>query len=146
MKKWIAENPERARTIRIRATKKYAKNHPERILASVHRRRARVKAADGFYTEQEVQRQLDSQFGLCCWCLKPMLEYTVEHLIPLDRNGSNWTINLLCACRSCNCSKKHLLPFYEWTPPFLRRDKPCSPLEWLVFWRVVERFVEVVAM
>lgn len=35
---------------------------------------------------------------------------TVEHKVPLDRNGSNKISNLACWCRSCNRGKGNLTP------------------------------------
>jgi 5-methylcytosine-specific restriction endonuclease McrA len=143
LKEWKKKNPERAKEISRETTRRWADAHPEEVLEKVRLQRARKAGALGFYTKEDIHKQFKMQYGLCCWCLKPLTKYQRDHLIALARGGTNWARNIVIACPHCNSSKWKWMPFYEWTPPFLRRDIPCSALEWLVFMDVVERFMEL---
>jgi 5-methylcytosine-specific restriction endonuclease McrA len=146
VRNWKTNNPERDKELSREKAHRWAVAHPEKVLEHARRRRALKAGAIGFYTEDDVRKQFEAQMGLCCWCLRPLTDYERDHLIALARGGTNWARNIVVACPHCNGSKWKWMPFYEWTPPFLRRDTPCSALEWLVFMDVVERFVELVQM
>lgn len=38
----------------------------------------------------------------CCWCSRPCVEPSLEHIIPVSRGGANSLENLRLACLSCN--------------------------------------------
>lgn len=71
--------------------------------------------------------QFDHQEGRCCWCLDQMdmtksnrgenpKAATWEHLVPQCMGGSHDLINLVLACRRCNCrrgSQIKLVPQYR---------------------------------
>lgn len=42
----------------------------------------------------------------CAYCGSPD-ELTLDHIVPSCKGGTNYTNNVLCACRSCNASKGH---------------------------------------
>ena len=80
-------------------------------------RRKRQSEADGWYDLSDVIRQWHRQNGRCFWCggrcgTKPKHhnEYHVDHLHPLNGNGTNWPRNLVIACPDCNRSKSDKLP------------------------------------
>jgi 5-methylcytosine-specific restriction endonuclease McrA len=92
----------------------YAKANPDKINAIVNARRAREVGAEGRYTEEDVIRILETQNFLCVGCGDDITtRYTVDHITPLIRGGSNWPDNLQCMCRSCNASK-NTLTMDEW--------------------------------
>lgn len=46
--------------------------------------------------------------GKCYYCRKPA--DTIDHLVPLSRGGKNFRLNLVAACRRCNCQKADKTP------------------------------------
>lgn len=61
--------------------------------------------------------QFVEQAGLCAFCSIPMTancrsgdQATTDHLIPVERGGSNRLSNRVLACRNCNKRKGALLP------------------------------------
>lgn len=50
--------------------------------------------------------------GRCAICGKfvPFESFTVDHIIPLAKGGSNDMSNLQCACKTCNRIKQDILP------------------------------------
>ncbi len=46
--------------------------------------------------------------GICHFCQKKFAasELTMDHLVPLARGGTSAKGNIVCACKSCNQSKK----------------------------------------
>lgn len=79
--------------------------------SDTQRRRARMKAAEGHFTPEDIKTLHRSQNGLCWWCGKAYGEnYHIDHRIPLSKGGTNWPNNLCVACTQCNQSKGSKLP------------------------------------
>ena len=82
--------------------------------AAKRRRRAKSIGAEGTHTEADIDLQYRSQNGKCWHCGQALNGvFEVDHLIPLDRGGSNWPNNLVCSCQKCNRSKSNKLT-QEW--------------------------------
>lgn len=78
--------------------------------ASVARRRARQRMADGKYTRADLHRIYEEQEGRCFYCGIPLfwdIPYDIhaDHVMPLKRGGSNKASNIVLACAPCNLSK-----------------------------------------
>lgn len=90
---------------RARALVWYYEN-PEKASALRQNRRARVKAAEGSYTAEELQNLFRLQRGKCTYCCTSLKSgYHVDHYIPLARGGTNWISNIRLACKTCNLKK-----------------------------------------
>ena len=50
--------------------------------------------------------------GRCAICGKfvPFDEFTIDHIIPLAKGGTNELKNLQCTCKTCNLIKQDILP------------------------------------
>lgn len=82
--------------------------NPDAYIAQLHLRRSRKLGADGSYGPEDVQRMLQTQNGLCNGCACDIrLKYTVDHMMPLSRGGSNWPSNLQLLCKRCNSAKNN---------------------------------------
>jgi 5-methylcytosine-specific restriction endonuclease McrA len=131
-RRWYQENHERAR-IRAKEWRSNNKEHesvkkrawyeknktevkdrvrrnrlanPELDRAHTEKKRARKRNAPGSFTPADIQGILRTQNSLCAYCGRNIADcYTVDHIIPLARGGSNWPSNLQLLCRSCNASK-----------------------------------------
>jgi len=53
--------------------------------------------------------------GICHHCGQKFLpkELTMDHLIPIIRNGKSTRGNLVPTCKKCNADRKYRLPFEE---------------------------------
>jgi 5-methylcytosine-specific restriction endonuclease McrA len=117
---------------RIAYRKKYYLEHREECLAKVsiykrthrgaytalqHKRNAMKNGVPGTHTDKDIQDQYKRQKGKCYYCScklgKQRGDYTVDHVIPISRGGSNAPSNLVITCPSCNFSKHNKLP-HEW--------------------------------
>lgn len=109
--KWRAANKQRIKI--VEAT--WRKNNPNVIRANNQKRRARKLNAEGGYTPQDIRDLLHKQNNQCIKCLISfeLVPYTVDHITPLSRGGSNWPDNLQLLCGSCNASKGDKL-MCEW--------------------------------
>lgn len=62
-----------------------------------------------FFTTKEKEFILSKSNNCCCRCGKGLSlfdkEYTVEHVIPLSKGGTNSISNLVALCMSCNMKK-----------------------------------------
>jgi 5-methylcytosine-specific restriction endonuclease McrA len=87
---------------------RWKRENKDRVYATIHRRRGRETDAEGSYTPEDVQIILVAQNGLCVGirCTKDIREcYTIDHILPLIRGGSNWPANIQLLCRRCNARK-----------------------------------------
>lgn len=78
--------------------------NPEGQAAKNARRRAKIRQAEGFYTEDDVARISKAQGGRCA-CCKRKAKLAVDHIVPLAKGGSNWPSNLQLLCKPCNGQK-----------------------------------------
>jgi 5-methylcytosine-specific restriction enzyme A len=53
--------------------------------------------------------------GKCHYCGSPTLpqELTMDHIVPISRGGKSSRANVVPCCKTCNHTKKQLLPM-EW--------------------------------
>lgn len=85
---WNASNPDGART--------RSRNY-----------RAKLNAAEGSHTRQEIEALYQRQEGKCVYCSKPLkTKYHADHIVPLSRGGSNWITNIQLTCGPCNNRKR----------------------------------------
>lgn len=115
-RRYYAEHPEKARE----SSRRWATENPDQRATYERNRRARNRAAEGAHTVADIQAQLKRQKGKCHYCdckmtAKPHLpnSQTVEHVVPVTRDGRNAPDNIVIACRTCNFSKGAKLP-HEW--------------------------------
>lgn len=74
------------------------------IAGQQRRRRARKLGAAGNHTNEEWLEICALQAHLCYDCGEKR-KLTQGHLIPLSRGGSNYIVNIIGQCRSCNASQ-----------------------------------------
>ncbi len=67
--------------------------------------------AEGFITIEEWERLKRKYDYTCQGCKKkePEIKLTIDHIIPLTKNGTNWIANIQPLCKSCNSSKSNNL-------------------------------------
>lgn len=114
-RKWCEQRRDRVNE----ENRKWWKEHPEQAKAISAKRNAKRRAlkvnAEGTHTIADMRRQYDAQKGKCWWCGKPVAweDRHDDHLIPLNRGGTNWPNNMVVSCAKCNMSKHDKLP-HEW--------------------------------
>lgn len=117
-RRWQFKNPAKviegkrkwSKTDKARATAEaWLLANPDKRRATNGRRWARVQAAIGTFSESDIHAMLISQRRRCaaphCGC-NISTSYSIDHVIPLSRGGSNWPDNLQLLCSSCNSSKR----------------------------------------
>lgn len=64
------------------------------------------------FTEKIRKRVYEKSNGRCEICNEPIPydSFTIDHIIPLSKNGENKISNLQCACAACNNIKSNLTP------------------------------------
>lgn len=83
----------------------------EKLREKVRRRRARINGATRHHKRHDIRIAMEMQQGRCFYCDADVLtEYTVEHLIPLVRGGSDGPENIVVACAGCNFRKADKTP------------------------------------
>ena len=83
----------------------------ERVRVKVRRRRARIRGSLRHHSVRDVMICVEVQQGLCFYCDVDIKEnYTVDHLVPLVRGGSDGPENIVIACASCNFRKSDKTP------------------------------------
>lgn len=85
----------------------YAKEHPEVIAATMHRRRMRAVANGNNDLTSEQIKNLFQAITSCIYC-NSKENLTLEHLTPISRGGQNTLNNVSVSCRPCNNKKRTL--------------------------------------
>jgi hypothetical protein len=85
--------------------KTYRKQYPERFLLKRNRQRAKKYNAEGDFIRREWVNLLE-EFNYCCAYCGAQDKLTVDHIIPLNKGGTNYISNILPACHICNASKR----------------------------------------
>lgn len=64
------------------------------------------------FTPSERTIIYDRNHGRCAICGRyvPFMDFTVDHIIPISKGGTNNMNNLQCACKTCNLIKQDILP------------------------------------
>jgi 5-methylcytosine-specific restriction endonuclease McrA len=69
--------------------------------------RAKLYAAEGNHTREEIKALHEKQNGRCVYCYRRLgEEYHADHIVPLSRGGSNWISNIQLTCGPCNNRKR----------------------------------------
>lgn len=92
--------------------REYKRNHPEQVAAQNHRRRARLREAEGSHSPSDILRIYMLQGRKCASCAVRVSKTTwhVDHIYPLSKGGSNWPSNIQILCAACNQEKHALHP------------------------------------
>jgi hypothetical protein len=86
-------------------TKIWAKKNPDKILAKVHRRRARLYGQTEFDLPNDFIAILKTdQDNKCVYCSQNK-KLTIDHIIPVCRGGKHNMDNIVLCCETCNFSK-----------------------------------------
>jgi 5-methylcytosine-specific restriction endonuclease McrA len=117
-KDWAAQNPDRV----VENYKKYYEVNKERVVAKVaewhaanpdgqrtrgRNYRAKLHAAEGSHTREQIAALHDSQGGKCVYCRVSLKNgYHADHIKPLSKGGSNWIANIQLTCGPCNNRKR----------------------------------------
>lgn len=122
-RKWEINNPEK---IRIKNKRYYEdnKNHhllickrwrdSNRTLRALYSRSryALKKWAEGSHTLDDILEIYEKQKGKCAYCKKKVGEkYHIDHILPLNKGGSDDKYNICIACPRCNQTKSDKMPW-----------------------------------
>jgi 5-methylcytosine-specific restriction endonuclease McrA len=114
MRRWNERHPDYyadyRRSHRLETAQKgrrWIARNRERYLANSRRSRARRRGAGGDFTaEQWVKMKERYQYTcLCCGKVEPEIRLTVDHVIPIVKDGRHAEENIRPLCGSCNNSK-----------------------------------------
>jgi 5-methylcytosine-specific restriction endonuclease McrA len=80
--------------------------NPAAVQVRRHKHRAKASGCEGSFTAQE-WTDLCARYDQRCAICGNQKQLTVDHIVPLSKNGSNWIENIQPLCRSCNSSKNN---------------------------------------
>ncbi len=109
---WRKENPEKAKENR----RKWASENKTKDKVSKTNYLARKKGVIGEFTFAEWELLLKQYGNKCPRCRSICDNFTVDHIIPTSKGGSNFIENIQPLCFSCNASKKSNATHY---PPII---------------------------
>ena len=105
-KAWTVANRDKHRI----SVNRWHEANPEKRINVTRNRRARIRGAGGSHTANDVIAILDAQKNTCFYCDNVLVNYHVDHFVPVVLGGSNERFNIVCACASCNLRKSDTPP------------------------------------
>ena len=103
-KKWYEKNKERMNELH----RLWVSKNKESARQIDRKQYARRKKAKGNFTLKEWE-EVKKKHGYRCAICKKMKKLTVDHIIPLSKNGTNYIQNIQSLCKNCNSSKNNKL-------------------------------------
>lgn len=102
----------------------YAKEHPIEMAQRQRLRQALIKDAGPLIPQAEWDKLVRRLGNRCVYCRKTFDgDLTMDHVVPLTRQGRNTIGNVVPACRSCNSSKSDSF-LIEWRHSGLAPEGP----------------------
>jgi 5-methylcytosine-specific restriction endonuclease McrA len=94
---------------------KWDKENYDRVIWHSNRRRIKKLNNGGSHTfgEWELLKKQYNYTCPSCGEKEPEIKLTEDHIIPLDKGGSDYIENIQPLCRSCNCKKHTKIIKYE---------------------------------
>lgn len=115
----LRADPERLARHRAQGRRGWAvaySRDPMKFIIRGQQDRARRVGVPGNFTKADLAEKFREQGGLCLYCgVSVRRKWTVEHITPISRGGTNGPENIAIACPTCNFSKRDKLP-HEWMP------------------------------
>ena len=100
-KRWVEANPEMDRQHK----RQWVEANPGKVKHTRQRYQYKRRSAVSIpYTTTQLKAKFEIFGNECVYCLSRE-DLTVDHFLPLSLGGIDGLINLVPACRSCNCSK-----------------------------------------
>lgn len=129
-RRWKKNNPEKVKTNNVRGHKNYREKYPERKKLSDHNYRISIFGKNSHlrnmnkryaisknlkfeFTDIDWQNCLKYFDNKCAYCGRKLGKPTLEHFIPVIKNGELSRWNVIPACKSCNSSKRNK-DFFDW--------------------------------
>lgn len=96
---------------RQETSRKYFQSNKEQFKTNVRNRRAKLRAAIGTHTLEDIRNIGELQRWKCAYCLCAIRKiYHGDHIIPLSKGGGNDKSNIQLLCPTCNLSKNAKMP------------------------------------
>lgn len=107
---WQRLNPEKYRAILKRTQAKNPELYRRIWRIKQQRRNALMAQVQGVgVSATEWLAVIDKQKGKCWWCAHLMTHPTMDHVVPICRNGHHEISNIVAACKPCNSRKRDRL-------------------------------------
>ncbi|RZU28893.1 HNH endonuclease [Edaphobacter modestus] len=97
----------------VESDRYYSATNSLRQYDRLHRRKQTLASAGGKYSTNDVRTILSLQNHRCIYCnvrFSDKVAPTKDHLLAVGYGGTNWPLNIVMACRSCN-SRRCDIPF-----------------------------------
>lgn len=103
-KAWREKNPEKSAEIKARWIRE---NKDRKRILTMNRRR---KLSSGELSKTIVQTLKAKQKGKCAACKSDLIDFHVDHVMPIALGGSNTNDNVQLLCKKCNLTKSYRHP------------------------------------
>src|SRR6476469_10580843 len=104
-RRWHQDNKPWLKEDKREYINKWRRDHKDKRKAEASRRRVYLAGAEGFFTPEEFIELCEYYNNECLACHRNDVPLTIDHIVPVSKNGSNWIDNIQPLCGPCNSSK-----------------------------------------
>ena len=85
----------------------YYRKHRNEVIFRTYQQRLKRALVEGYFSKKEWEELKKKYNYTCssCGMIEPKIKLTKDHIIPLNKNGTNWIDNIQPLCGSCNSKK-----------------------------------------
>lgn len=115
-KEWYSKNSDKVKQRANYDTREYCKEYyinnkdKDRLR---HKKRISIMGKVWRHESKQIKELVIKQNNKCFYCNCDLEKYTIDHVIPVSRGGSNLIENIVICCSYCNLSKGYKL-LSEW--------------------------------
>jgi len=99
------ENPEIYKENRKENRKREYQKNREKYILKAYKRLKKYKNTKGSFNRKQLEAKFSLYGNRCAYCGSAE-KITIDHVIPLNRNGTHFPANLVPCCQKCNSAKR----------------------------------------
>ena len=106
-RRWVEKDPKKAKELSRKQSKRYYWGNRNKSRSIIHNTRAKRENSPGKWLESLID-EMGQHCKWTCHCGSDISDdFTIDHIVPISKGGTNYPDNIQLLCPFCNRSKKN---------------------------------------